>query len=152
MRIGQVQYPLILWWATIVHVGLGTAILIDNRASAVLLLVGLQNVAIHLGATEIGIILILFSFMAAFGLFMEHKLSRALIIALLFPQYVLLIACFLSDIWIFVDGYENSSGNQIPRAIIFAALWPVMAGAILHTVGIVERYFWKWTTHSQSQL
>ena len=149
MRIGQVQLPLILWWASLVHTGLGISVLIDNDASAVLLLVGLHDITNSLGPDEIGALLIFFSILAAVGLMFEHKIPRTAIISLLLPQYFLLIASFVSDVWLILDGFENSRGQQVPTPVIFAALWAVMAGSILHTIGIVERYFWKWTIPPQ---
>lgn len=150
MRIGQVHIPLILWWATLVHFGLGVAVLLDNQASVVLIIVGLQDVTKPFTPSGTGILLITFATIAALGLIFEERLSRKSVIASLFPQYVLLIASFISNSFLIIGGYQNSSGNEIPTSVLFCALWAPMVGAILHTFGIVERYFWKWPKSSQS--
>ena len=148
MRIGQVQLPLILWLASMVHVGLGVAILLDNRAVDVLIIVGLQEVTQSLSPNQTGVMLILVSILSAMGLLYEYKLSRTVIILVMMPQYFLLIASLISDVGIIISGYRNSSGTQIPIAVTFSALWTIMSISILHTLGILERYFWKWNSAS----
>lgn len=133
-----------------VHTGLGIAIIADNRASAVLILVGLDRMTKSLNLTEMGILLISFSMLACLGLTSEERLSRKFVIALLFPQYVLLIASFMSNVWLIAGGYENAAGQHVPTSVVFSALWTAMVGAILHTLGIVERYFWKWNIPTRS--
>ena len=144
--MGQVRWsspPWIIWWAIAMHLAWGFAIAVDASVLPVAILVGLHwLVALHIGGVALGILLIVAALLAAGSLLLGHRLSNRLSLALLLPQYALLVAAVIADIQSIASGKVD--GNPVDRLLLFTALWPVMIAAVLHSFAIFERHV-RWT-------
>jgi hypothetical protein len=128
-----------IWWAVAVHVAWGQALLVDPAVTPIVILAGLHWI-ISLGVEgyTLGVALLVAAFLAVVSLLAGRRLSNSISFILLMPQYGLLVAAFVSDAQSVASGRVNE--REIDRLLLFTALWPMMAAALLHSAAIVERH------------
>jgi len=142
-RLIIVTRPWMLLWASCMHIGWGYILYAHNELAQIAVFGGLQFfLDIGISVNLLSFSLIFVSLLAIYALFKEAQLPRLINIALLLPQYFVLIVALISDIYIFIAGEYD--GRIFDRALIFAVLWPLVAAAGLHTLALWERMRIKW--------
>jgi hypothetical protein len=137
--------PYIIWWAIIVHVAWGIALISDPSIAPVAILVGLHWIlGLGVQAPMLGGILIGAALLAMWSLVADTRLANHVSLLLLLPQYALLVAAFISDAQSVGSGVVD--GNDVDRLLLLVVLCPVMIAAVLHSVAIIERHL-RWTQH-----
>lgn len=137
------MFPWILLGASIIHITWGVALIVHPQVSRLLILLGNDRALTLSNSTELlGALYILFSLLALWGLVNEKRYNRNNIIMLLFPQYLMLILTFLSDVYILLTGhYQNNNFDFWDGLVILISMITV---SFLHTCAILERYYFKW--------
>lgn len=136
--------PFIIWWAIAVHIMWGLALLVDPTATPAVILIGLHWVtALGVEGAWLGMALLIVAVMALASLIAGKRLSNAVSLGLLMPQFALLVAAFFSDAQSSITG-GLPDGRQVDQVVLFTALWPTMVAAVLHSFAILERHS-SWT-------
>lgn len=137
------MFPWILLAASCIHIGWGVALIANPDSSRLLVLLGNDRVLNLFDSPELlAAILIGFSLSALWGLTHEKSFTRNRVVALLFPQYLLLIVTFISDVWVLVSGhYQTAQFNFWDGLVILVSMITV---SLLHTIAILERYYFRW--------
>lgn len=129
-----------IYWAILVHVAFGIALLINPGVSAAVILVGLHwLVRLGVEGPTLGIALLLAAGVALVSLVLDRRLSNRTALLLLMPQFALLVAAFISDVQSVVTGVLPD-GRKVDELVLFVALCPMMFAALLHSFAIVERH------------
>jgi len=137
------RVPYIIWWAILVHITWGIALIIEPAIAPLAILVGLHWIlALGISETITGITLITAAILAACSMMLGNRLSRQNSLLMLLPQYSILIAAFISDLQSIITG--NVAGREVDHLVLFTVLAPLLIAAILHTIAIIERYL-AWT-------
>lgn len=128
-----------IWWAILVHLAWGIALIVDPGVLPIGILVGLHWLAaLGLNGLLLGLMLIVAASVAAVGLMLGHRVPNYASLLMLMPQYALLIASFISDAQSCISG--SVDGRDVDRIVLFVALWPIMVAAMLHSLAIIERH------------
>lgn len=136
--------PYIIIWAIAVHIAWGVALLVDPAAAPAVILIGLHwMISYGVDGPGLGVALLLAAGLALLGLLLGRRLSNLKALALLMPQFALLVAALISDSQSVFTGVLPD-GREVDRVLLFTALWPTMIAAVLHSVAIVERHS-AWT-------
>lgn len=139
------RQPYMIWWAILVHLAWGIALILDPSVAPVAILLGLHWI-LTLGVTGVtlGLLLLAAALLATWSLLAGRRLSNTMSLLLLMPQYALLVAALIADAQSTVTG--DVDGREIDRMLLFTVLCPVMIAALLHSAAIVERHLtWAWT-------
>lgn len=141
MRIIRFGYPWMIVWAIGVHIMWGLGLLLRPTTESLLILVGLnrlidQGIPPHM----LGYGLVLASMLAGLGLACERRIRMRYALAMLLPQYGLMITAFLSDLEVFFNATNPVTQAHIDRVLIMIVLGPMMLAAALHTLSIIERF------------
>lgn len=138
--------PYMLWAAVGMHTAIGMSLIASpDTVNRLLVLSGLNMAGTNAEtAPWFGLLLLGVSAFAAAGLIKEDVLPRWAVLAALTPQYLILLASLVSDLWIIADGTFN--GNPFDRWAAIAVLCPVIVVALLHTMQILDRYALRWHT------
>jgi hypothetical protein len=125
------------------HMVWGIALLIEPSIIQLVVLVGLHwIVQIGVSAQIVGAMLVTAAILALFSLWADRALPKDLSLALLMPQYALLIAAFISDTQSIITGTVGT--QDVDRLTLFTVLWPVMIACVFHSMAIIERHLsWK---------
>lgn len=140
--------PYMLWAAVGLHSIIGTALIFSEQAVRFLVLSGL-NILFEIEANGshqaqvLGGSLVAISALAAFGLVQEKRLPRWAVLALLLPQYLVLLLSFVSTLYVIADG--DYRGNEFDRLAALSALSATLVIAFLHTAQILDRYALRWS-------
>lgn len=142
MKIVRFGYPWMIVWAIGVHLMWGIGLWVNDQVATLVLLVGLNHFIdeAHISPHLLGSLIALAALLAIIGLFLEGSASPRTVLALLLPQYGLMIVALLSDSIILVHGLKTSAGVPIDRVLLFTILGPMMFAALLHTASIIERF------------
>lgn len=135
-------YPWMIVWALGVHVIWGIGLLFRDQTTSILLLVGLNKfLDLELFSHQVfGVFLILVAFLALVGLLSESHIPPKRTLALLLPQYCLMLVAFLTDFQAIIVSENPVTGVHIDRLLMVVILGPMMLAAILHTLSIIERF------------
>jgi hypothetical protein len=131
--------PWILWWATIVHLVLGTLLILHPEVASVSVLIGL-HIFLEAGMSPqfLGAITLFAGLCSVCILLTEHQRTLTQIVIGIMPQYMLVFVSFMADAHIVVSG--EFMGRPVPFPTAMAGLWPIMCAALMHTFAIIERY------------
>lgn len=100
-------------------------------------------ISFGLSGPALGATLIVGAILAYIGLLLGHRISNVASLALLMPQFALLVGAFLSDAESVYTGMLPD-GREVDKLLLFTVLCPIMFTSILHTFAIIERHS-KWT-------
>lgn len=122
--------------------GIGLALIVHPEGVRLSVLMGFNVFLDHLDPMIFGLMLIAVSIPAAFALLLENRLTRKTILSLIFLQYVILLAAFLSEAYLLVTReFQETNFNFWDG---FQALWPTITASGLHALAVLERYGYRW--------
>lgn len=131
-------HPYIIYWAIAVHMAWGFALVADPTVPPVAILVGLHWIlALGLNSQIVGLLLIAAAATAAFGLYLDRRISSSASFLMLLPQYGILIASLVADVGSIISG--EVADRSVDRLLLFTVLWPVIVAALFHSLAIIER-------------
>lgn len=136
--------PWIIYWAIVVHVAWGLALLFDPDVTPAVILVGLHwIISLGVDGPWLGTALLIAAGVALASLTADGRLPNWAAFLLLMPQFAILVAAFISDSQSVFSGVLPD-GRNVDRLLLFIALVPTMAAAVLHSIAIIERHS-HWT-------
>lgn len=130
-------------WGIGLHLIYAVGLLIKGQMVAnLLLLVGLAEfLEWGLSPRAFGVILGSAASIAIVGLLLEKRLTKRGAFTFLMPQYFFMLAAFITDAWIMINGYTSpSTGQPVDRIVVAVALGPIMLASAIHTLSIVGLY------------
>lgn len=149
LRVRDFTRPYIIWWAILLHVVWGVSILFRPSIITLGILVGINRLTdVGLSSMQVGSVLLIAALLALIALILDHRIPRHISISLLAPQYFILVLAFISDIEVLY--YGEVRNQSVDRIVLFTVLFPVMIGAVLHTLAIYERYT-RWTVNTHAR-
>lgn len=134
-------YPYMIFFTAGIHINTGLFMTLDARVGNLLPFFGLKELS-SLGLTTfgLGVALMVVGALACVALILEPRLKLRIALLLLLPQYGLMVAAFLSDAWLLINGATSSSGNPVAFTILEPLVFIIMFAALLHTLSIIERF------------
>lgn len=137
--------PTVILLAILIHLTWGAALILNPIAESAAAILGGFHWMLSYGveARWLGSVLLAGALLALAGLLLDTRLPNGAALALLMPQFGLLIASFLSDSQSVASGVLPD-GRVVDQLVLFTALCPVMFMALLHTLAIIERHS-TWT-------
>lgn len=140
-RFFLVHHPNVIKLTLVVHVAWGFGLIYSDQSARALILVGLdQFVKNGMTIDAVGVMLIAFSLLATVGLLKENDWGDRVSFGFIMPQYFVMMAQFISDFLVIIDGHNPSNNMAVDRIVILTILSLPMALALFHTWAIVERW------------
>jgi hypothetical protein len=125
--------PLIVWGATLLHIVIGTLLLLNPAAGRS---TGPAEVVQFLGLTGAGIAMLTASVLAIGAIVLRRAADWA-IIGLLLPQQVLLYVAAWGGFQAILNG-QYADGVARPYEFILTDQLPIMLFALIHTLAVLE--------------
>lgn len=141
LRFIRFGYPWMVVWGICVHLMWGMSLWFNAQVGKLTILVGLQRLqGIGLNDQELGGVLIAVALLALWAIINEETFRPRALLAMLLPQYGLLVMALLSDAQVIIESKNPNTGAYISPVLLVTILGPVMIAALLHTLSIIERF------------
>lgn len=140
-RVLRFGYPWMIVWAIGVYYLWAVTLLVNQQVGQLTILVGLNwFVKVGISPHALAVFLIFAASAALLGLLLEPRALPRPVLALLLPQYGLMLAAFLSDAQFIIRAVNPVTQSHIDRWLLLAILGPMMFAGFLHTLSIIERF------------
>lgn len=138
------RLPWMILFAISLHWVYGAGLILwGSQDAAIPLLGGYQQPIDYVGVVATGWMLLIVATIALFGLVFDRWFCRWLSLALLAPQYFVLLLALGACADLIVNGYTatTSSGRvvTVDRQVILVALAPIFLASFWHTLAILQR-------------
>lgn len=140
----HVGRPIMILCSGSIHITFGICLLWHAEVGRLLAFVGLDKFAgfWHLGRYDLAAVLIAFGLISFIGVSLEKRIDLRFCMAMVLPQYIVMLWSLISDSIVIVKGPISATGQPIHPAVAVVILCAIGWVAIWHTYAFVERYIW----------
>jgi hypothetical protein len=136
------HFPWVIVFAIALHYLWGVALIVQPSVSEIAIFAGLDRfISLGISAQALGIILVIAASLATRGLLMPPNRKS---LALLMPQYLLMVGALLSDTEALITGHVLGREAAVDRVVLATVLGPIIIAALCHSLAIIERHAFRW--------